>query len=75
MGDNPRSAHAPTQRIIRLFHDRRPHLPCARSYLLQSTPTPCPVRMIRLPALSPLEHAAFVAAGLLVYVITTRARQ
>lgn len=31
--------------------------------------------MIRLPALSPLEHAAFVAAGLLVYVITTRARQ
>ncbi len=33
------------------------------------------LRMIRLPALSPLEHAAFVAAGLLVYVITTRARQ
>jgi len=31
--------------------------------------------MIRLPTLSPLEHAAFVAAGLLLYVLVTRARQ
>ena len=31
--------------------------------------------MIRLPALTPLEHAAFVAAGLLTYVVVTRVRQ
>ncbi len=31
--------------------------------------------MIRLPALSPLEHAAFVAAGLLTYVVITRVRR
>ncbi len=30
--------------------------------------------MIRLPALTPLEHLAFVAAGLLTYVIVTRMR-
>ncbi len=31
--------------------------------------------MIRLPVLSPLEHAAFVAAGLLTYVVVTRVRR
>ena len=31
--------------------------------------------MIRLPTLSPLEHLAFVAAGLLIYVVTTRVRR
>ena len=31
--------------------------------------------MIRLPALTPLEHAAFVAAGLLTYVVITRVRR
>lgn len=31
--------------------------------------------MIRLPALTPLEHLAFVAAGLLTYVIVTRVRR
>lgn len=31
--------------------------------------------MIRLPALTPLEHLAFVAAGLLAYVIVTRLRR
>ena len=31
--------------------------------------------MIRLPALTPLEHAAFVAAGLLTYVVVTRVRR
>ncbi len=31
--------------------------------------------MIRLPALSPLEHAAFMAAGLLTYVVVTRVRR
>lgn len=30
--------------------------------------------MIRLPALTPLEHLAFIAAGLLTYVIVTRMR-
>ncbi len=31
--------------------------------------------MIRLPTLSPLEHAAFVAVGLLTYVVVTRVRR
>ncbi len=31
--------------------------------------------MIRLPVLTPLEHAAFVAAGLLAYVVLTRVRR
>ncbi|QTD44505.1 phospholipase D-like domain-containing protein [Ottowia testudinis] len=31
--------------------------------------------MIRLPALTPLEHLAFVAAGLLTYVVVTRVRR
>ena len=31
--------------------------------------------MIRLPVLTPLEHAAFVAAGLLAYVVVTRVRR
>ena len=31
--------------------------------------------MIRLPTLSPLEHLAFVAAGLLTYVVITRVRR
>ena len=31
--------------------------------------------MIRLPALTPLEHAAFVAAGLLTYIVITRVRR
>lgn len=31
--------------------------------------------MIRLPALTPLEHLAFVAAGLLTYVVVTRMRR
>ena len=31
--------------------------------------------MIRLPTLSPLEHLAFVAAGLLTYVVVTRMRR
>ena len=31
--------------------------------------------MIRLPALTPLEHVAFVAAGLLTYLVVTRVRR
>ena len=31
--------------------------------------------MIRLPALTPLEHGAFVAAGLLTYLVVTRVRR
>lgn len=31
--------------------------------------------MLHLPTLSPLEHTGFVAAGLLVYVVVTRARR
>ena len=31
--------------------------------------------MIRLPALSPLEHVAFMAAGLLTYLVVTRVRR
>ncbi len=31
--------------------------------------------MIRLPALTPLEHLAFVAAGLLTYIVVTRVRR
>ena len=31
--------------------------------------------MMSLPALTPLEHAAFVAAGLLTYIVITRVRR
>ncbi len=31
--------------------------------------------MIRLPALTPLEHVAFMAAGLLTYLVVTRVRR
>lgn len=31
--------------------------------------------MIRLPALTPLEHVGFMAAGLLTYLVVTRVRR